>query len=139
VSRRPPRAAEIDTSTDRARIWRTAVDRLVDELASLEERQATFHAAARQFVQILSGAPPAPSGPVAGLDLPSLLCAYERALVLWALAKAAGRQFDAARLLRIRPTTLNEKMKRLGIARSNDGTASPRASADILRLRRTTG
>lgn len=129
MSRRARSAVEIDTSIDRARNWRAAVDRLVNEFASLEARQATFHAAAREFLHTVSGGPPAPSGPVAGLDLPSLLCAYERALVLWALAKAGGRQLDAARLLRIRPTTLNEKMKRLGIARSNDGTASSRASS----------
>jgi hypothetical protein len=54
--------------------------------------------------------PPEPSA-----DLKGLLEAYERSLILAALGAVGGRQRSAAALLRILPTTLNEKMKRLGL------------------------
>jgi DNA-binding NtrC family response regulator len=57
--------------------------------------------------------PPAPAeGPK---DLKQLLESYERALILTALASSGGNQRRAARSLGILPTTLNEKMKRLGL------------------------
>ena len=49
----------------------------------------------------------------AGLN--RLLEAYERSLILAALGAVGGRQRSAAVLLRIGPSTLHEKMKRLGI------------------------
>jgi hypothetical protein len=59
------------------------------------------------------------SAGVAGLagesDLKKLLEDYERSLIFAALGAVGGRQRSAAALLRILPTTLNEKMKRLGI------------------------
>jgi Bacterial regulatory protein, Fis family len=48
-------------------------------------------------------------------DLKSLLEAHERSLILAALGAVGGRQRSAAELLRILPSTLCEKMKRLGI------------------------
>jgi len=48
-------------------------------------------------------------------DLKGLLEAYERSLILAALGAVGGRQRSAAELLRILPSTLHEKMKRLGI------------------------
>ncbi len=48
-------------------------------------------------------------------DLKTLLEAYERSLILAALGSVGGRQRSAAALLRILPSTLCEKMKRLGI------------------------
>jgi len=50
-----------------------------------------------------------------GPDLGALLEGYERSLILAALAAVGGRQRSAAELLRIQPSTLHEKMKRLGI------------------------
>jgi DNA-binding NtrC family response regulator len=41
--------------------------------------------------------------------------AYEASLIREALIKCNGNQRDAAKLLRIKPSTLNAKMKRLGI------------------------
>lgn len=41
--------------------------------------------------------------------------AYERRLILRALERAGGNQHRAALALGVRPTTLNEKLKRLGI------------------------
>ena len=41
--------------------------------------------------------------------------AFEASLIRDALMKSGGNQRDASRLLSIKPTTLNAKMKRLGI------------------------
>ena len=93
-------------------------DALVSEYAELEARQAAFLAEARRFVSAIVRAPPAPPrGAGVRVDLRALLASYERALILWALAKAGGQQLEAARLLCLRPTTLNEKIKRLQIGR----------------------
>lgn len=58
---------------------------------------------------------PRPHAPAGGVDLKTLLADYEKSLILAALASVGGRQRSAARLLRLLPTTLNEKMRRLGI------------------------
>jgi hypothetical protein len=61
--------------------------------------------------------------------LPTVLDAYERALILVALAAADGHQRRAARMLGIGATTLNQKMKRLnlrGVALGGaEGTSEP--------------
>jgi DNA-binding NtrC family response regulator len=49
------------------------------------------------------------------IDLKAQVDCYERDLILEALREAGGRQRQAARVLGILPTTLHEKMKRLGI------------------------
>lgn len=51
----------------------------------------------------------------AGLSLGEAVAAYERRLIREALDRSAGVQRQAARLLGMRPTTLNEKIKRLGL------------------------
>ena len=51
----------------------------------------------------------------AGIDLKSRLLAYERGLIVAALAESGGNQRRAARQLGLLPTTLHEKMKRLGL------------------------
>ena len=53
----------------------------------------------------------------AGFNLQEQVRQYERNLIEKALAAASGHQRRAARVLGIRPTTLNEKMKRLGLRR----------------------
>ena len=50
-----------------------------------------------------------------GASLKTLLDAYERQLIETALAATAGNQRRAARTLGLLPTTLHEKMKRLGL------------------------
>jgi DNA-binding NtrC family response regulator len=57
---------------------------------------------------------PAPEAGEAG-DLKSRLLAYERGLITAALVESGGNQRRAARKLGILPTTLHEKMKRLGL------------------------
>ena len=49
------------------------------------------------------------------LDLKSMLADYERRLILDALQQHRGHQRRAAAALGILPTTLCEKMKRLGL------------------------
>lgn len=48
-------------------------------------------------------------------DLKTLLRAYERQIIVAALRASDGNQRRAARALGLLPTTLHEKMKRLGI------------------------
>ncbi len=47
--------------------------------------------------------------------LKDLVTQFEKRLILEALEASAGNQRQAARALGILPTTLNEKMKRLGL------------------------
>lgn len=54
---------------------------------------------------------------VASLNLKALLDAYERQLIQTALSAAAGHQRRAAASLGLLPTTLHEKMKRLGLVK----------------------
>ena len=50
-----------------------------------------------------------------GTDLKTLVTAYERRLILDALEATGGHQRRTARRLGLLPTTLHEKMKRLGL------------------------
>jgi DNA-binding NtrC family response regulator len=63
---------------------------------------------------------PAMVVPADGLSLKDAVSRYERAMILQSLELANGVQKKAAELLQLKPSTLNEMMKRLGIhARSN--------------------
>ena len=59
--------------------------------------------------------------PVGGASLRTLLDAYERQLIETALAATSGNQRRAARTLGLLPTTLHEKMKRLGLLKRRNG------------------
>jgi hypothetical protein len=82
-----------------------------------------------------SAASPASSGLAGGLagesDLRKLLEDYERSLIFAALGAVGGRQRSAAALLRILPTTLNEKMKRLGIRPHRAHRRAPVEAHDV--------
>jgi DNA-binding NtrC family response regulator len=54
-------------------------------------------------------------------NLKSLVNQYERQLIESALAASDGNQRRAASVLGVLPTTLHEKMKRLGLLRRSDG------------------
>jgi DNA-binding NtrC family response regulator len=66
-------------------------------------------------------------------SLKDLVEAYERTVIEDALRAAQGNQRRAARALGVLPTTLHEKMKRLGLLRRAEvhvpGTAEPIALA----------
>jgi len=53
--------------------------------------------------------------PLTPANLKDLVTQYEKRLILEALEAARGNQRQAARALGVLPTTLNEKMKRLGL------------------------
>ena len=59
-------------------------------------------------------APPSDALPE-GIGLSEAVSRYERQLIEAALRRTGGVQKQAAELLRLKPTTLNEKIKRLGI------------------------
>jgi DNA-binding NtrC family response regulator len=72
----------------------------------------------------------APAGGGHAMTLRNLVDAYERRLIEDALRATGGNQRRAARALGVLPTTLHEKMKRLGLARRPARTAaSPLALA----------
>jgi two-component system, NtrC family, response regulator HydG len=56
----------------------------------------------------------------ASATLKSLVESYERRVIEEALRGAGGNQRRAARVLGVLPTTLHEKMKRLGLLRRTD-------------------
>ena len=76
----------------------------------------------------LSG--PSGAGPVK-VDLKTLLQAYERSLILEALEASGGHQRRTAARLGILPTTLHEKMKRLGLLQRQRISAVPVVSAAV--------
>lgn len=53
--------------------------------------------------------------PDRGIDIREEVAKYERNLITAALRLARGKQKDAARLLHLSPSTLNVKIKALGI------------------------
>ena len=63
-----------------------------------------------------------------GENLKTLLEAYERQLIEEALTASAGNQRRAAAALGVLPTTLHEKMKRLGLGQRGS-VAGPEADA----------
>jgi len=59
-----------------------------------------------------------------GSTLKTLVDAYERRIIEEALLRTGGNQRRAARALGVLPTTLHEKMKRLGLIRRPEAVAS---------------
>lgn len=57
-------------------------------------------------------------------DFKTLVADFERGLIEQALTASAGHQRRAAARLGILPTTLHEKMKRLGLRRPVDSPAA---------------
>jgi hypothetical protein len=97
---------------------------MVGEALPVEERAALATAPAEDEGpgSERSGATPVVrspgESPLPGRDLKTLVESYERELILAALAASGGRQRAAAALLRVLPTTLNEKMRRFGLRAS---------------------
>lgn len=69
--------------------------------------------------------------PSDGMSLKDAVSDYERAMILQSLELAGGIQKKAAELLHLKPSTLNEMMKRLGIhSTSSSTTANEKATAE---------
>jgi DNA-binding NtrC family response regulator len=66
---------------------------------------------------------------IGGSKLKELVDAYERRLIESALSDADGNQRRAAAALGLLPTTLHEKMKRLGLLRRRQEVEEPEAAA----------
>lgn len=64
-------------------------------------------------------------------SLKTMLDEYERRLIRDALVVHAGNQRRAAAALGVLPTTLHEKMKRLGLVRHNHLALVPDAGLDL--------
>ncbi len=69
------------------------------------------------------------------LDLRDRTQAFQKKIILAALKKTKGVQNKAAKLLGVKPTTLNEMIKRLGI----DTSSFPRLNGERCRAARPTG
>jgi hypothetical protein len=67
-----------------------------------------------------------------GRDLKTLMDEYERQLIVAALGASGGQQNRAASMLGVLPTTLHEKMKRLGIHRGFGDLAEPGSRTVVL-------
>ena len=94
--------------------------RIFDLCERMHSDERALQASARDLFSSLTVRTGRHGGPRAPLNLPHALLAYERSLVLWALAQSRGQQKAAARLLGIRPSTLNAKMKRMAISRPHE-------------------
>jgi len=66
---------------------------------------------------------------IGGSKLKELVDAYERHLIESALSETDGNQRRAAAALGLLPTTLHEKMKRLGLLRRRQEVEEPEAAA----------
>jgi DNA-binding NtrC family response regulator len=64
--------------------------------------------------------PPAAKLPAEGVGLKDAVNAYTRALIEASLARCGGVQRRAAQMLSVRPSTLNEMIRRLGIAATDE-------------------
>ncbi|HUP45294.1 MAG TPA: sigma-54 dependent transcriptional regulator [Thermoanaerobaculia bacterium] len=95
----------------------------VRELENAIERAVVLGTADRITAELLpeylrypvSTDQPAMVVPAEGLSLKDSVSRYERAMILQSLELANGVQKKAAELLQLKPSTLNEMMKRLGI------------------------
>src|SRR5262245_51320615 len=105
---------------DRSRAWGAQVA-LSPRLELDLDARAIRGEHASSVASLNAAEPAGPSAAVADApdrpasDLRGLLEAYEKSVILAALGVVGGRQRSAAELLRILPSTLHEKMKRLGI------------------------
>jgi DNA-binding NtrC family response regulator len=80
--------------------------------------------------EVLSPQPqPTAHIPAEGLDLREAVNAYTRALIEASLARCGGVQRRAAQILGVRPSTLNEMIRRLGISTAEE-TVAERIAAD---------
>jgi two-component system response regulator PilR (NtrC family) len=109
-----------------------ALERLLDypwpgnvrELENVIERATVLSSGEVLDVDLLPnsvldpGPAPAPMGglPTNGLSFKEAISGYERQLIVRALQASGGVQKKAAELLKVKPTTLHEMMKRLSIS-----------------------
>jgi DNA-binding NtrC family response regulator len=93
----------------RCEAWGHQLGALLQERRALDLMAQDLVAAAR------SGGPNGEGDPAALPPLSELVESYERQLIRMALGACGGSQREAATALGLRPTTLNEKLKRFGL------------------------
>jgi DNA-binding NtrC family response regulator len=99
----PGNVRELENTIERAVVLCTA-DRIGPDLLPDYLRYPTSN-----------GDQPSMTVPVEGLSLKDAVSKYERLMILQSLELANGVQKKAAELLQLKPSTLNEMMKRLGL------------------------
>ena len=95
----------------------------VRELENVLERAAVLSSGASLSVDLLPAAVREPNSsptpmttmPTNGLSFKEAITSYERQLIVRALQRSGGVQKRAAQLLKVKPTTLHEMMKRLEV------------------------
>jgi two-component system response regulator PilR (NtrC family) len=111
----PGNVRELENTIERAVVLstteRVGVDLLPDYLRFPVQREQT-----------------AMTVPVEGISLKDAVSNYERNMILQSLEMANGVQKRAAELLQLKPSTLNEMMKRLGIHWRSNSTADEPAA-----------
>jgi len=75
---------------------------------------------------------PGLGGRVQQANLRQLMEAYERRLIIEALVRAHGNQRRAAAELGCLPTTLNEKMRRLGLRACDQRAQAPMGETELM-------
>jgi DNA-binding NtrC family response regulator len=117
--------AELREYRRRREAWEAELHRLVQSRRDLEARhfQLVLHAAEalaslEERGAAVSLAPPVGQGP----RFDERVSLFERALLEAGLARAGGCRSRAAAALGLLPTTLGEKLKRLGIRRGPKGS-----------------
>jgi len=112
---------ELESYVAEHEAWEREAQRLAQEQHALAARhwELLLQALERLAACETSRAGLGGDGGGTGVDLSGRMACYERALVHAALARANGCQRRAAKLLGVLPTTLNEKLKRLGLRAPN--------------------
>jgi DNA-binding NtrC family response regulator len=72
-----------------------------------------------------TGPRPTEDFPADGLDFRQTVADYQAELIRAALERSGGVQRQAARLLQLSPTTLNEMIHRLGVGADDDSVPAP--------------
>jgi DNA-binding NtrC family response regulator len=115
-----PRLRQVEKGETRPRTDYTLIETDITDLTQAASRIDALRSLILIFLREIDslkkivGPRPRKKGDPVKLD--NEMDAFEASLIRDALFKSKGNQRDASRLLGIKPTTLNAKMKRLGIA-----------------------
>lgn len=115
----PPRLATAERANHRPRVEYALVETDITDLAQAASRIEALRSLILIFLREVDSLKKVvgPRSRKKGdpIKLDREIDAFEASLIRDALVKTKGNQRDAARLLSIKPTTLNAKIKRLGI------------------------
>ncbi|HEX6124997.1 MAG TPA: helix-turn-helix domain-containing protein [Pyrinomonadaceae bacterium] len=119
VNAERPRSGNGTTSQNRPAAEYALVEGDITDLVQAESRIEALRSLVLIFLREVDSLKkvigPRPRKKGDPIDLDKEMDAFEASLIRNALIKCKGNQRDASKLLNIKPTTLNAKMKRLGI------------------------